>query len=271
MATVGEVMSRKLLTVEPTTTAAEAAERMSERGVGAALVLTATPSRGSSPSATCCARSRPARVEGTHVAAWMTRDPETVDVVGVARPGGGGDDPRRLPPPAGARRRQARRHRLDPGPDARRRRRREPAWRLVRTGMFVDGAWTSSLSGETFTADSPATGETIGEVPQGDRDDAQLAIGAANRAADALGAHDRVRARGRDAPHRGRSREAARRRSRARSRSTRASRSPRRATRSRSSCSTGATRPRTASGSRAGCRTRSRRASACCSSAARAA
>ena len=31
-----------------------------------------------------------------------------------------------------------------------------------------------SLSGETFTADSPATGETIGEVPQGDRDDAQL-------------------------------------------------------------------------------------------------
>jgi acyl-CoA reductase-like NAD-dependent aldehyde dehydrogenase len=52
------------------------------------------------------------------------------------------------------------------------------------TGMFVDGRWTTSLSGETFTADSPATGETIGEVPQGDRDDAQLAIAAANRAAD---------------------------------------------------------------------------------------
>ncbi len=50
--------------------------------------------------------------------------------------------------------------------------------------MFVDGAWTSSLSGETFTADSPATGEAIGEVPQGNRDDARLAIGAANRAAD---------------------------------------------------------------------------------------
>src|SRR5260370_24228220 len=50
--------------------------------------------------------------------------------------------------------------------------------------MFVDGAWTSSLSGETFTADSPATGEAIGEVPQGSRDDARLAIGAANRAAD---------------------------------------------------------------------------------------
>jgi acyl-CoA reductase-like NAD-dependent aldehyde dehydrogenase len=47
--------------------------------------------------------------------------------------------------------------------------------------MFIDGRWTSSLSGETFTADSPATGEAIGEVPQGDRDDAQLAIAAANR------------------------------------------------------------------------------------------
>ena len=50
--------------------------------------------------------------------------------------------------------------------------------------MFVDGRWTTALSGETFTADSPATGEAIGEVPQGDRDDAQLAIAAANRAAD---------------------------------------------------------------------------------------
>jgi succinate-semialdehyde dehydrogenase/glutarate-semialdehyde dehydrogenase len=51
--------------------------------------------------------------------------------------------------------------------------------------MFVDGAWTGSLSGETFTAESPATGEAIATVPRGDRHDAQLAIGAANRAADA--------------------------------------------------------------------------------------
>jgi succinate-semialdehyde dehydrogenase/glutarate-semialdehyde dehydrogenase len=51
--------------------------------------------------------------------------------------------------------------------------------------MLIDGAWTDALSGETFDADSPATGETIGAVPQGDRADAQLAIGAANRAADA--------------------------------------------------------------------------------------
>ena len=51
--------------------------------------------------------------------------------------------------------------------------------------MFVDGRWTSSLAGETFIAESPATGATIGEVALGDRDDAQFAIGAANRAADA--------------------------------------------------------------------------------------
>src|SRR5689334_5177566 len=50
--------------------------------------------------------------------------------------------------------------------------------------MFVDGEWTAALSGETFTADSPATGETIAEVPQGTREDAQRAIEAANEAAD---------------------------------------------------------------------------------------
>src|ERR1700749_3079210 len=49
-------------------------------------------------------------------------------------------------------------------------------------GMFVDGRWTQSLSGETFTADSPATGEAIGEIPQGSREDAQLATDAWSRA-----------------------------------------------------------------------------------------
>jgi succinate-semialdehyde dehydrogenase/glutarate-semialdehyde dehydrogenase len=51
--------------------------------------------------------------------------------------------------------------------------------------MFVDGAWTGAASGETFTADSPATGEAIAEIPQGSREDAQRAIEAANRASDA--------------------------------------------------------------------------------------
>src|SRR5438874_10359423 len=50
--------------------------------------------------------------------------------------------------------------------------------------MFVAGEWTAALSGETFTAESPATGDVIGDVPQGDREDAQRAINAANRAAE---------------------------------------------------------------------------------------
>jgi acyl-CoA reductase-like NAD-dependent aldehyde dehydrogenase len=61
--------------------------------------------------------------------------------------------------------------------------------------MFVAGRWTDALAGETFTAESPATGEAIGEVPRGGRDDAQAAIEAANRAADAwsrLSAFDRA-------------------------------------------------------------------------------
>ena len=63
--------------------------------------------------------------------------------------------------------------------------------------MFIDGAWTASASGETFTADSPATGEDIGEIPQGSREDAQRAIESANRASDAwarLTAFDRAAA-----------------------------------------------------------------------------
>jgi succinate-semialdehyde dehydrogenase/glutarate-semialdehyde dehydrogenase len=51
--------------------------------------------------------------------------------------------------------------------------------------MFVGGAWTAAASGETFTAESPATGEPIGEVPQGDREDARRAIAAANGASPA--------------------------------------------------------------------------------------
>jgi acyl-CoA reductase-like NAD-dependent aldehyde dehydrogenase len=50
--------------------------------------------------------------------------------------------------------------------------------------MFVDGAWQPSASGETFEATSPATGELIGTVPRGDRDDARRAIAAARGAAD---------------------------------------------------------------------------------------
>ena len=49
--------------------------------------------------------------------------------------------------------------------------------------MFFGGEWRTSRSQETFDAISPATGEQIGTVPQGDRADAQRAIAAAREAA----------------------------------------------------------------------------------------
>ena len=50
--------------------------------------------------------------------------------------------------------------------------------------MFIGGQWQPSSTGETFDATSPATGERIASVPQGDRDDARAAIDAARAAAD---------------------------------------------------------------------------------------
>jgi succinate-semialdehyde dehydrogenase/glutarate-semialdehyde dehydrogenase len=48
--------------------------------------------------------------------------------------------------------------------------------------MFVAGEWRPSLSGETTIATSPATGESIAEIPAGDRQDARDAITAARAA-----------------------------------------------------------------------------------------
>jgi succinate-semialdehyde dehydrogenase/glutarate-semialdehyde dehydrogenase len=53
----------------------------------------------------------------------------------------------------------------------------------VASEHFLAGDWFPSLTGETFTADSPATGEAIGEVARGSREDAQRAVAAANDAA----------------------------------------------------------------------------------------
>jgi acyl-CoA reductase-like NAD-dependent aldehyde dehydrogenase len=48
--------------------------------------------------------------------------------------------------------------------------------------MVIGGAWTESESGARFEATSPATGESLGTVPEGTREDAQRAIAAANAA-----------------------------------------------------------------------------------------
>src|SRR3954466_14848149 len=53
----------------------------------------------------------------------------------------------------------------------------------MRLQMFVDGAWTPAHSAATTVATSPATGESLGSVPDGDRDDAREAIAAARPAA----------------------------------------------------------------------------------------
>jgi succinate-semialdehyde dehydrogenase/glutarate-semialdehyde dehydrogenase len=48
--------------------------------------------------------------------------------------------------------------------------------------MVVGGAWAESESGERMEATSPATGESLGTVPEGTREDARRAIAAANAA-----------------------------------------------------------------------------------------
>ncbi|MGH2525381.1 MAG: aldehyde dehydrogenase family protein, partial [Actinomycetota bacterium] len=48
--------------------------------------------------------------------------------------------------------------------------------------MFIDGSWTASESGAVFDATSPSTGEIIGSVPEGTREDVRRAIDGANRA-----------------------------------------------------------------------------------------
>ncbi|MEA2196718.1 MAG: hypothetical protein QOJ25_769 [Solirubrobacteraceae bacterium] len=50
--------------------------------------------------------------------------------------------------------------------------------------MFLAGEWQDATTGETFDATSPATGELIGTVPNGDRADAQRAIDAARGASE---------------------------------------------------------------------------------------
>jgi succinate-semialdehyde dehydrogenase/glutarate-semialdehyde dehydrogenase len=50
------------------------------------------------------------------------------------------------------------------------------------TRLFIGGAWEEARSGETMEATSPATGESLGAVAQGDREDARRAIAAARAA-----------------------------------------------------------------------------------------
>jgi acyl-CoA reductase-like NAD-dependent aldehyde dehydrogenase len=50
------------------------------------------------------------------------------------------------------------------------------------TRMFIDGEWCDAAGGATVEATSPATGQSLGPVAEGDREDARRAIAAANAA-----------------------------------------------------------------------------------------
>ena len=78
MATVENIMSRALLTVETTATLTEAAREMHSHSVGALLVLAGERLEGILTERDVLRAVATGQVEGTHVAAWMTRDPETV-------------------------------------------------------------------------------------------------------------------------------------------------------------------------------------------------
>src|SRR5919108_177979 len=48
--------------------------------------------------------------------------------------------------------------------------------------MFIDGEWCDAADGATVEATSPATGESLGQLAEGSREDARRAIAAANAA-----------------------------------------------------------------------------------------
>jgi acyl-CoA reductase-like NAD-dependent aldehyde dehydrogenase len=57
-----------------------------------------------------------------------------------------------------------------------------PMATVALTRLFIGGAWEEAGSGHTAEATSPATGESLGPVAQGDREDARRAIAAARTA-----------------------------------------------------------------------------------------
>jgi CBS domain-containing protein len=78
MATVRDVMSTSLLTVDATATLTEAAAQMDGRGVGAALVMNGEHLSGILTERDILHAVATGEIEGTKVGAWMTHDPETI-------------------------------------------------------------------------------------------------------------------------------------------------------------------------------------------------
>jgi CBS domain-containing protein len=79
MASVESIMSRNLVTVEALTPLADAAREMDSHGVGAVLVLSGERLSGILTERDVLRAVATGDVQGTNVAAWMTRDPEAVE------------------------------------------------------------------------------------------------------------------------------------------------------------------------------------------------
>ncbi len=85
MATIADIMSRSLLTVEPNISVQEAARQMDERHVGAALVLEGDALRGIVTERDVLRAVAAGPIEGVFVADCMTRHPETIDASETTR------------------------------------------------------------------------------------------------------------------------------------------------------------------------------------------
>jgi CBS domain-containing protein len=80
MTTIGQVMTTKLINVEPSATVAEAATVMGERHVGSALVMEKGKLVGIFTERDIVrALSQHFDAPGHQVSHWMTRDPTTID------------------------------------------------------------------------------------------------------------------------------------------------------------------------------------------------
>jgi CBS domain-containing protein len=87
LATVTEIMTREVLSVDPGVLLVEAAARMHERHVGAAIVLEGEQLRGILTERDVLRAVASRTIEGETVANWMTRHPETIepsDTTGLA-------------------------------------------------------------------------------------------------------------------------------------------------------------------------------------------
>jgi acyl-CoA reductase-like NAD-dependent aldehyde dehydrogenase len=53
---------------------------------------------------------------------------------------------------------------------------------MERYGLYIDGKWVQSQTGQTFATRNPATGEVLAEFPRGSEEDVASALNAAHRA-----------------------------------------------------------------------------------------